>query len=116
MEPICSPNVRGYGQFCSVSGILIERVTEEAAPARGHAGALSFHPPRAGAISYLRYAWPVNSTELVTRLRDEHGVLVVPGDHFGMDGFLRIGYGGDPDDLRRGLRAIDAYVSRLPRP
>ena len=39
MEPICSPNVRGYGQFCSVSGILIERVTEEAAPARGHAGA-----------------------------------------------------------------------------
>jgi len=72
---------------------------------RGHASDLALHPPRAGAIAYPRYAWPVNSTELVTRLRDERGVLVVPGDHFGMDGFLRIGYGGDPDDLRKGLAA-----------
>ena len=60
-------------------------------------------PPRAGAIAYLRYGWPMNSTELVTRLRDEQGVLIVPGDHFGMDGFLRIGFGNEPDDLRAGL-------------
>jgi hypothetical protein len=32
-----------------------------------------------------------------------------------MDGFLRIGFGGDPADLRRGLAGIDALVSRLPR-
>jgi aspartate/methionine/tyrosine aminotransferase len=80
---------------------------------RGHGEALRLVPPRAGAIAYPRYAWPINSTELVTRLRDEQGVLVVPGDHFGMDGLLRIGFGGEPADLRAGLARIDALVSGL---
>jgi aspartate/methionine/tyrosine aminotransferase len=70
-------------------------------------------PPRAGAIAYLRYAWPVNSTELVTRLRDEQSVLVVPGDHFGMDGYLRVGFGNEPEDLRAGLARIDHILDRL---
>jgi aspartate/methionine/tyrosine aminotransferase len=73
-------------------------------------------PPRAGAIAYLRYAWRVNSTELVTRLREEQGVLIVPGDHFGMDGFLRVGFGNEPQDLRAGLQRIDAVLDRLPAP
>ena len=49
--------------------------------------------PEAGAIVYVRYDHPVNSTELVTRLRQEKSVLIVPGDHFGMDGYLRLGFG-----------------------
>ena len=41
---------------------------------RGHGDALRLVAPRAGAIAYPRYAWRINSTELVTRLRDEQGV------------------------------------------
>jgi aspartate/methionine/tyrosine aminotransferase len=78
-----------------------------------HGGDLWMVPPRAGAIAYARYAWPVNSTELVTRLRDEFGVLIVPGDHFGMDGFLRIGFGNEAADLRAGLARIDAGIASL---
>ena len=70
-------------------------------------------PPRAGAIAYLRYAWPVNSLELVLRLRDEQSVLIVPGDHFGMDGFLRVGFGNEPEDLHGGLGRIDALLDSL---
>ncbi|HET7295358.1 MAG TPA: aminotransferase class I/II-fold pyridoxal phosphate-dependent enzyme, partial [Vicinamibacteria bacterium] len=70
-------------------------------------------PPKAGAIAYLRYAWPVNSLELVLRLRDEQSVLIVPGDHFGMDGFLRVGFGNEPEDLRQGLGRIDALLDTL---
>ncbi len=70
-------------------------------------------PPRAGAIAYLRYAWPINSTRLVERLRDEHGVLIVPGDHFGMDGYLRIGFGNEPEDLAAGLARIDRLLDTL---
>jgi aspartate/methionine/tyrosine aminotransferase len=69
--------------------------------------------PRAGAIAYLRYEWPVNSTRLVERLRDEHGVLIVPGDHFGMDGFLRIGFGNEPADLEAGLARMSAPMDAL---
>jgi aspartate/methionine/tyrosine aminotransferase len=78
-----------------------------------HGGDLWMVPPRAGAIAYARYAWPVNSTELVTRLRDQFGVLIVPGDHFGMDGFLRIGFGNEAADLRAGLARIDAGIASL---
>jgi aspartate/methionine/tyrosine aminotransferase len=76
--------------------------------------ALRLVPSRAGAIAYLRYGWKVNSTELVERLRDEHGVLIVPGDHFGMDGFLRVGFGNEPEDLEAGLRRMAAHLDRLP--
>jgi aspartate/methionine/tyrosine aminotransferase len=73
-------------------------------------------PPRAGAIAYVRYAWRVGSTQLVERLRDEKSVLIVPGDHFGMDGFLRIGFGNEPQDLREGLARIDGILDVLPAP
>ena len=41
----------------------------------------------------MRYHHAINSTALVNRLREEKSVLIVPGDHFGMDGYLRIGFG-----------------------
>jgi aspartate/methionine/tyrosine aminotransferase len=76
--------------------------------------ALRLVPPRAGAIAYLRYGWRINSTELVIRLRDEQSVLIVPGDHFGMDGFLRVGFGNEPSDLQSGLDRMAAWVDKLP--
>ena len=61
-------------------------------------------PPQAGAIAFLRYTPTINSTEFATRLRKEHDVLIVPGDHFRMDGYLRLGFGGDPRQLEEALR------------
>jgi aspartate/methionine/tyrosine aminotransferase len=69
--------------------------------------------PKAGAIAYVRYDLPVNSTELVMRLLHEKSVLIVPGDHFGMDGFLRIGYGPQPEYLRHGLELMHDLLASL---
>jgi aspartate/methionine/tyrosine aminotransferase len=68
-----------------------------------HRGLFSYAPPDAGGIVYPRYHHAINSTELATRLREEKSVLVVPGDHFGMDHYLRLGFGDDPAHLRQGL-------------
>ncbi len=84
---------------------LIERWLRE------HDPMFSWIPPRAGAIVYVRYNYDINSTELVTRLRNEKSVLVVPGDHFGMDGYLRLGFGERPDYLRQGLERLHALLS-----
>jgi aspartate/methionine/tyrosine aminotransferase len=70
--------------------------------------------PEAGAIVYVRYHHRINSTELVTRLREKHSVLIVPGDHFGMDGYLRIGYGEPPDYVRSGLARLHELLVSLP--
>jgi aspartate/methionine/tyrosine aminotransferase len=80
---------------------------------RDHAPMFSWLPPEAGAIVYVRYNYAINSTELVTRLRDEKSVLIVPGDHFGMDGYLRLGFGERPDYLNQGLERLHQLLSAL---
>jgi aspartate/methionine/tyrosine aminotransferase len=72
----------------------------------GHGDRFTYTAPDAGAIVFTRYRHAINSTELVTRLRLEKSVLLVPGDHFGMDGYLRIGFGDDTGHLREGLNRL----------
>lgn len=69
-------------------------------------GRFSYQPPDAGAICYTRYDASINSTEFAEKLRVEKNVLVVPGDHFGMDHYLRIGFGNPKDELLEGLGLI----------
>jgi aspartate/methionine/tyrosine aminotransferase len=78
-----------------------------------HDGLFSYTPPDAGAIVYARYHHAINSTELVTRLRQEKSVLVVPGDHFGMDGYLRLGFGEQAGYLRHALDRVHACIADL---
>ena len=80
-----------------------------------HAGNLAWVPPEAGAMAFVRYHQDIGSTALANRLRETEGVLVVPGDHFGLDGYLRIGYGGRPASLREGLARLDRVLADLPQ-
>jgi len=73
-------------------------------------GEFDSRPPDAGAISYARYRTAVNSTELAERLRRDHDVLVVPGDQFEMDRYIRFGFGPPRPDLESALgRVADAF-------
>jgi len=81
-----------------------------------HGGLFTYTPPDAGAIVYARYHHEINSTALVTRLREEKSVLIVPGDHFGMDHYLRIGYGDEPGYLRAGLDRVAELIHDDVRP
>ena len=77
------------------------------------APSLSHIAPQAGAIVFVRYQYPIRSAELVTRLRDEKGVLVVAGEHFDMDGYLRIGFGSDPKHLESSLALVGELLDTL---
>jgi len=92
-------------------GILNQNFPILASWLDGHHGLFSYVPPDAGAIVYTRYHYAINSTELVTRLRQEYSVLAVPGDHFGMDGFLRLGFGEEPEYLRAALERLGAGIA-----
>jgi len=69
-------------------------------------GLFSWVPPEAAAIAFVRYDIDANSTELVERLIHEHSTNVVPGDHFGLDGHLRISFGLSEDYLMEGLDRV----------
>lgn len=78
-----------------------------------HGGLFAWTRPEAGAICYVRYGHAINSTALVTRLRTEKSVLLVPGDHFGMDHYLRIGYGEPPEYVTAGLSRVHDLLASL---
>ena len=78
--------------------------------AESQEGKLRVFPCDAAAIAFARYDLELNSTELVERLRDELSVLIVPGDHFGIDHCLRISFGLPHDYLKGGLERIRAGI------
>ncbi len=78
-----------------------------------HEGTFTVVPPQAAAIAFVRYHLDVNSTQLVNRLMREKSVLIVPGDHFGLDHHLRISFGLSPDYLRAGLDRIHQLIVEL---
>jgi aspartate/methionine/tyrosine aminotransferase len=78
-------------------------------------GGFTWIRPEAGAIVYVHYPHRINSTQLVTRLRVEQSVLIVPGDHFGMDGYLRVGFGEPSEYTKTGLNRLGELLSSLPK-
>jgi len=78
-----------------------------------HKGTFSLVPPQAAAIAFVRYHLNVNSTVLVERLIHEKSVLIVPGDHFGMDHFVRISFGLPHDYLTSALDRIHNLLVEL---
>jgi aspartate/methionine/tyrosine aminotransferase len=90
--------------------ILNENYPLMAAWLDAHGDLFSYAPPEAGAIVYVRYHHDINSTDLVNRLREKQNVLIVPGDHFGMDGYLRLGFGEAPGYLRAALGRLNHGV------
>ena len=80
---------------------------------RSHGNTFSLVPPEAAAIAFVRYHIDINSTLLVERLRDQKSTLIVPGDHFGLDNYLRISYGLPHDYLTAGLDRIHEAIMEL---
>jgi aspartate/methionine/tyrosine aminotransferase len=74
---------------------------------------LTHAAPEAGAIALLRYPHALRSTEISERLREERSVLVVPGEFFELDGWLRVGFGSDPEYLSSALTHIGEFLDTV---
>jgi aspartate/methionine/tyrosine aminotransferase len=80
--------------------------------AKSHDDLYTWVPPQAAPIVFVRYNADLNSTELCMRLIHEYSVEIVPGDHFGLDGYMRISFGLPEDYLLEGLdRIYQAFAS-----
>jgi len=75
-------------------------------------GFLTFREPQAGALCLMRYHSKTPSYELAERVRINQSVLIVPGAHLGLEGFLRLWLGGKPEFLTEGLRRIGIELGR----
>ena len=73
-------------------------------------GKLSLSPPRAGAIAFVRIKMDIPSQDLTYHIRDKFSVLLTAGKWFGLEGFLRFGYGPPNEYL---LEALDRIGESL---
>jgi aspartate/methionine/tyrosine aminotransferase len=89
-------------------GLLAEWLAEQD-------GVFSGRPPDAAAITFLRYELDIGSTAWMERLRDEHSVLIVPGDHFGLDRHIRLSFAVPEPQLLEGLERIGRSAQALRR-
>jgi aspartate/methionine/tyrosine aminotransferase len=76
-------------------------------------GFLEFNRPQAGAMTLVRYGADVPSLDICERIRVEQSTLVVPGSHVGLEGYLRIWYGGRQEYITEGLRRIGVVLTSL---
>jgi aspartate/methionine/tyrosine aminotransferase len=74
--------------------------------AESFGGFLTFREPQAGALCLMRYHSGTPSYQLCERIRANQSVLIVPGAHLGLEGFIRVWLGGKPEFLTEGLRRI----------
>jgi len=78
-----------------------------------HGNTFHLTPPQAAAIAFIRYHLDINSTLFTERLRKEKSVLIVPGDHFGMDHLVRVSFGLPHDYLVPALHRIHELLVEL---
>ena len=104
-----APEARGL-IFERTRGILAANLAVVERWLAGHADVLHGRSPLAGAICFIRYAGGAGSRDMAERLRAEYEVLVVPGEHFGMDGYFRIGFGIPTGELEEALARLSEAI------
>ena len=78
-----------------------------------HSAVIDLAAPQGGGMVFPRYRLPINSTVFALRLVRTKGVAAVPGDVFGIDHHLRIGFGADPEVLQGGLHSLSEFLAEL---
>ena len=74
---------------------------------------LRYVKPEAGTTALIRYDHPLDSYAFCRRLLEETGAFVTPGDCFGEEKSIRIGYACGGRELREGLGAVSRFLGIL---
>ena len=78
-----------------------------------HSDVLEYVPPSAAAICFIKQNTGISSYDLVVRLMKEKSVLISPGEHFEVPGYLRIGFGTESMHLKLALARISELLNEL---
>jgi len=74
---------------------------------------LEWVPPSGGVVCFPHYSGKTD--KLCRILAEKYRTFTVPGYCFGMDEYLRIGFGGEKEELKEGLKRVEEAVKDLER-
>ncbi|ADQ15510.1 aminotransferase [Halanaerobium hydrogeniformans] len=66
--------------------------------------------PNGGTTAFLNYKIDLDSETFSKKLYYEKGVLTVPGIAFGREGFIRVGFAGNKQELINGLKLLKEFI------
>jgi aspartate/methionine/tyrosine aminotransferase len=69
--------------------------------------------PKGGFTVFPRYRNRLGSSKFAERLLKDEGVLVAPGDQFGVERHFRINIGTKGDTFARGLERLGRFMRRI---
>ena len=78
-----------------------------------HSDVLECVPPEAAAICFIKQNTGLPSYDLVIRLMKEKSVLISPGEHFEVPGYVRIGFGSESKHLEAALARISEFLNEI---
>jgi len=107
-----SPDVRTK-LYARTRGVLRENLPTLQAWAAEFGDFFEFTPPQAGAIVFMKYSSDAKSIPLAERILKEQSTLIVPGLHFGLEGYMRVWLGSKPEYLRAGLARLRTGLAPL---
>ena len=106
-------NLPRYRQWAMQVVAANRPLVEAFAQALRAQGAICGDVPPHGCIYFPRVNGVEDIGSLVTEMAEQRGVLVVPGHFFGAADHIRIGFGGRPEAVQRGLRRLADALARL---
>lgn len=68
--------------------------------------------PQAGTTAFVKYNLQLESIELCKKLQQDTGVMILPGKTMEKDGYLRIGYGNNPQKLYKALNIFSQWLHK----
>lgn len=72
---------------------------------------ITYKKPLAGTTAFLKYDLEIPSNEFCRNLQKETGVMFLPGSVMDMEGYLRIGYAGDVNIIKKALSIFSNWLS-----
>lgn len=69
--------------------------------------------PKHVSTSFIHLDIPMEIEEFCIKLLKEKGVLLMPGNRFGISGHARLGYCADTETLKNGLKNLSEFLSKF---
>ena len=69
--------------------------------------------PEAGAMVYIKYLLPIKSKDLMQKILQDKNILIIAGDDYEMENYIRIGLGIETDKLKIALEKIAEVIREI---
>ena len=74
---------------------------------------ISYIKPKSATVALLKYDLDMSSRDFCVQLLEAKGVMFTPGSVMDMEGYVRIGFANNPQEMALGLQKVSEFLATL---